>query len=151
MENINKIIEQIAQTAFDNVPVESWNKIVIDVPILVTYVELTATYYIADVRGKSFDADYPDAPRDKSMISLFEQLRKEMYALTPGKGAWFDATMVITDKGEFNMTYNYDNKPKFEMTPDEEEYIIDTKEFPRDASSTPDWLAGILNKNGKGF
>jgi hypothetical protein len=145
MENINVIIEEIAQTVFDNVPVDKWNNVLVEVAMLTTYVELTATYYINDVRGKSFDANYEGAPDDKSIDNLFIQLRKEMYALTPGKGAWYNATMTLTEEGKFKMQYDYDNKPNFEMIPDDEEYIIDTKEFPRDGSSTPAWLSEIVN------
>ena len=77
--------------------------------------------------------------------NLFIELRKAMYTLTPDKGAWYNAQMTITNSGKFSMTYDYDNKPDFEMTPEDEEFIIDSKEFPRDSMSSPAWLKDIIN------
>jgi hypothetical protein len=145
MENTNDIIKGIAQTAFDNVPVDNWNKIVAKIAMLTTYNELTVTYYVNDNnKGRSFDADYPGAPKDKRLSRLFAELRKATYALAPNKGAWYNAEMTITESGQFNVVYDYDNKPDFEMTPNDEEYLIDTKEFPRDNESTPPWLREVL-------
>lgn len=146
MENINEIIKEIAQTVYNNVPVDNWNKVLVNVSMLTTYNELTVTYYVDDVKGKSFNPDYPGAPENKNVNSLFAELRKDMYALTPVKGAWYDAEMTITKEGKFNMKYNYDNKPNFEMIPDDDEYIMDIKEFPRDEQSTPDWLSKVINE-----
>jgi len=145
MENINNVIEEIVQTVFDNVPVDNWNKVVVNVAMLTTYVELTATYYVNDVKGKSFDANYPGAPDSKMIDNLFIELRKAMYTLTPDKGAWYNAEMTVTNSGEFSTTYDYENKPDFEMTPEDEEFIIDSKEFPRDSVSLPAWLKDIIN------
>jgi len=78
MEQINDLIEEVAQTVFDNVPVDNWSKILIQTAILTTYVELTATYYIGDVKGKSFDPNYQNAPEDKIVENLLIQLRTEM-------------------------------------------------------------------------
>ena len=144
MENINSLIEEIAQTVFDNVPVDRWNKVIVNVAMLTTYVELTATYYVDDVKGKSFDANYIGAPDSKMIDNLFIDLRKAMYALTPEMGAWFNAEMTI-NSGKFSMTYDYDHKPDFEMTPEDKEFLIDAKEFPRNAVSTPAWLKYIIN------
>lgn len=146
MENINEIIKEIAQTVYNNVPVDNWDKVLVNVSMLTTYNELTVTYYVDDIKGKSFNPNYPGAPKNKKVNSLFAELRKGMYALTPGKGAWYDAEMTITKEGKFNMKYNYDNKPNFEMIPDDDEYIMDTKEFPRDEQSTPDWLSKVINE-----
>jgi len=144
MEKVNDNIEEIAQTVFDNVPVDNWNKVIVEASVLETYVELTATYYINDVKGKSFDANYPEASETQMLDNLFIALRKEVYALSPGKGAWYNAVLVVQEDGEFDMSYDYDSKPNFEMEPDEEEYIIDNKEFPRDGGSTPGWLTKII-------
>jgi hypothetical protein len=145
MVDINNLIEEIAQTVFDNVPVDNWNKVVVNVAMLATYVELTATYYVNDVKGKSFDANYAGAPDSKMINSLFIDLRKAMYTITPEVGAWFNAEMTITNSGEFSITYDYDNKPDFEMNPEDEEFRIDSREFSRNAVFTPSWLKNILD------
>jgi hypothetical protein len=144
MESTNDIIKEIAQTAFDNVPVDNWKKIVVKIAMLTTYNELTVTCYVDDSKGHSFDADYPGAPKDKQLSRLFAALRRANYALAPNKGAWYNAEMTITESGNFNIVYDYDNKPDFEMTPDDEEYLIDTQEFPRDDESTPAWLKDVM-------
>ena len=147
MEVLNSLIEEIAQTIFDNVPIENWNKVVVQTSILTTYIESTTTYYIDDIKGKSFDPDYPDAPEEKTLDALFVNLREEMYRLSPGKGAWYNVELVVREDGEFRIRYDYDNKPKFEMEVDDSEYVLDNEEFPRDKESTPDWLNNILLEN----
>ncbi|RNL55850.1 immunity protein YezG family protein [Pedobacter jejuensis] len=144
MEIINNLVEEIAQTVFDNVPVDNWNKVIVQTSILSTYVELTATYYINDVKGKSFDPNYENAPEEKTVDYLFIKLREEMYKLSPNKGAWYNVELVISEDGDFEINYDYDNKPNFEMEPDKEEYVIDNQEFPRDEASTPSWLTPLI-------
>ena len=146
MENINRLTEEIAQTAFDNIPDENWISGVVNISMLTTYNETTGEYFTSqNEKGISFDPNYPDAPKDKIIDRLFIKLREEMYAQAPGKGAWYNARLTVTEDGDFEITYDYDNKPNFEMIPDDEEYRIDTKEFPRDEASTPDWLSKVIN------
>lgn len=144
MENINNLTKEIGQTAFDNVPVDNWNSIIIKVAMLTTYVELVAICYAENGEEKYYDPDYPGSPHNKMVDSLFIDLRKAMYALTPGKGAWYNAEMTITPDGSFSLTYDYDHKPDFEMIPEDVEYVTDTKEFPRDDASTPLWLNELI-------
>jgi hypothetical protein len=140
MKVLNSLIEEITQTILDNVPVENWNKVVVQTSILTTYIESTTTYYIDEIKGKSFDPDYPDAPEEKKNDALFVGLREEMYRLSSGKGASYNVELVVSEDGEFKIEYDYDNKPNFEMEVDDTEYVLDNQEFPRDKESTPDWL-----------
>jgi hypothetical protein len=55
-------LEKKGQTVFDNVPVDNWNKVIMNVSMLTTYVELTATPYVNDVKGNLFDANYTGTP-----------------------------------------------------------------------------------------
>lgn len=131
---------------FDNVPVDDWSKILLEASILSTYVELTVTYYVEEKIGKSFDANYENAPEEKEVDNLLIQLRNEMYKLSPGKGAWYNVEMIVTESGDFEIKYDYDNRPNFEMEPEDDEFVIDNEEFSRDAEAMPAWLKEILNK-----
>lgn len=146
MDTINNLIEEIGQTVFDNVPVDNWSKILLEASILSTYVELTVTYYVEEKTGKSFDPNYEDVPEEKEVDNLLIQLRNEMYKVSAGKGAWYNVQMIVTDSGEFEIKYDYDNRPNFEIEPEDDEFVIDNEEFPRDAEATPTWLKVILNK-----
>ncbi|WP_053058529.1 immunity protein YezG family protein [Pedobacter sp. BMA] len=146
MDIINNLIEEIGQTVFDNVPVDDWSKILLEASVLSTYVELTVTYYVEEKIGKSFDPNYENAPEEKEVDNLLIQLRNEMYKLSPGKGAWYNVEMIVAESGDFEIKYDYDNRPNFEMEPEDDEFVIDNEEFPRDAEATPAWLKEILNK-----
>lgn len=149
MEAINSLIEEIVRTALDNVPDKSWIRGKVDIALLSTYAETTAEYFVKeDSEGIAYLPGYPDAPAEKDIDILFLQLRSAMYALAPAKGAWYNAQLTFGNDGKYGITYDYDSKPKFEMTAEDEEYLIDTEQFPRDKSSMPTWLNNIIN-NGK--
>ena len=68
MKVLNSLIEEIAQTIFDYVPVENWIKVVVQTSILTTYIESTTTYYIDDSKGKSFDPDIQMRQKKKPLM-----------------------------------------------------------------------------------
>lgn len=146
MDIINNLIEEIGQTVFDNVPVEGWSKILLEASILSTYVELTVTYDVEEKTGKSFDPNYRNVPEEREVDNLLIQLRSEMYKVSPGKGAWYNVQMSVNESGDFEIRYDYGNRPNFEIEPDDDEFVIDYDEFPRDAEAMPNWLKVILNK-----
>lgn len=144
-QEIQELIEKIGQSTIYNVPVNNWDKVVVEFAGLSTYNEIVADYFINNVKGKSFNPNYPDTPPVERAHRKFVQLRQKMYALAPEKGAWYSARMEINADGDFTMDYNYDEKPNFEIQPDPVEYRIDLEKFPREKSSVPNWLTAIIN------
>ncbi|MEC4054537.1 hypothetical protein VSP10_17340, partial [Myroides odoratimimus] len=64
--------------------------------------------------------------------------------LSSEQGAWFSASFVVNNEGDFNTHFHYDRKPKFTYEPSKEKYIDDIKKFPRQESLMPNWLKEIL-------
>ena len=79
MEKISELIEEIGQTIYNNVPVENWSFVELDVCMIETYNEITATYFdTAGNKGKSFNPNYPNSPVDKRINNLLINLRASM-------------------------------------------------------------------------
>ncbi|RAY13169.1 hypothetical protein DPM19_22020 [Actinomadura craniellae] len=79
-------------------------------------------------------------PRDAS--KLMRELRSGMYQT--GKGAWYTALYVITPPGRYNVDFDYDNEPRFDVPPAAESFALDLEHFPREEHNIPDWLRAKL-------
>lgn len=139
MEDINLLVEKIAQTMYDNVPVDNWDYATLEIKLIITFSESISTYFKNGIE-KSFNPDYSDSSYEDKIDNLLEKLRAEMYELSPEQGAWFSAKFTITKEGDFNMEYNYDNAPSFDLDTEDIEYKKDFKRFPRLENNIPDWL-----------
>jgi len=142
MDAISQLITAIAQISYDNLPVEDgWEKYEIKVFSLRKMVQLKATYIENGGQVISFDPEY-EGPlnRDQDLTFLFMDLRKEMYDLAPGKGAWFTCLITVFSDGKFDTQFNYDDKPMFSYEPTNDKYADDLKTFPRAADLVPEWL-----------
>jgi hypothetical protein len=89
--------------------------------------------------GAIEDIDPPD-----EAWQLLTELRDEMYQ--PGKGAWFTAKYTITRPGRFNVDFDYESEPDFDVPPSALSYLYDFEHFPRDTANTPDWLREKLEE-----
>lgn len=76
MEDINVVVEKIAQTMHDNVPVEHWDYATIEMKIIVTFSESVATYFKNGIET-SFNPDYSDSSYEDKIDNLLEQVRAE--------------------------------------------------------------------------
>lgn len=75
---------------------------------------------------------------DLGRLGLFlRQLRGEM--ATPAHGAWFSVRITAERDGDFDMAFNYDQKPAWDVEPDTDMYIEDQRRYPRPAHELPDW------------
>ncbi len=79
-------------------------------------------------------------------FSLVRKLRKLMYR--PGYGTWFSLTMKIDDQGHAETHYNYDEEADWSFPLDDESYVEDQQQFPRDPEHIPAWLAPKLGLGG---
>lgn len=105
--------------------------------IIVTFSESIPTYFSNGIE-KSFNPDYSDSSYGDKIDNLLEQLRAEMYELSPEQGTWFSAKCTITKEGDFEMEYNYDHEPSLDT--EDMEYKKDFKRFPRSENKIPAWL-----------
>ncbi|WP_370011392.1 DUF600 family protein [Nocardiopsis sp. LDBS0036] len=81
------------------------------------------------------------------MGMMIDDLRAGMYQ--EGKGTWFSFEYVITPRGRFNVTYNYDEDPGITF-PTAFGYTNDLKYFPRDEDYMTDWLREKLQEEAEG-
>jgi hypothetical protein len=59
--------------------------------------------------------------------------------------------MTITKESKFDTEFDYNTKPAFDHQPVSEAYVLDFKHFPRNESSTPDWLKDIVQQHGLAY
>jgi hypothetical protein len=146
MENINELIEVIIKISYDNLPLdENWEKFEIKAFALRKMIEINA-FYLEHGERKSFNPKYQgQVNRDEDLTFLFMELRKEMYDLTPQKGAWFSCNIIVYPDGKFDTQFNYDDEPQFSYKPSKEKFIDDLKSFPREEPVIPQWLNDIVN------
>lgn len=147
MENINSLINSIIQISFNNLPIEEgWLKYEIDVSTIEKYTEMNAVYFTGNKEETSFNPKYQGSvDKAEDLTFIFKDLRKQMYELSPDKGAWFSCKITVFPSGKFITNFNYDENPNFIYKPSKEEYINELKKYPREASAMPDWLNKITN------
>lgn len=137
---MESLIQEIGQIISDSCPVDNYKKIEVECKILTTYTELDAFYYDKKTNKKS------SFLIEEDISDKFIELRKKMYKEQPEKGAWYTIIYTIDENDDFSVKYEYDNKPLFEFDSEDEEYIMDFKEFPRERKYVPAWLNEILEK-----
>ncbi len=142
MNTINEKIEVILNNAVQSVPSKAWKKVIVHITALNEKSSLEASYVD---RGEyvSFDPDDSKLP----MPEIINALRREMYEISQGRGAWFTATLEVDKNGRFDTYFNYDNMPEYIELPNRKMFQDDLTLFPRDASLVPEWLHAIIAKN----
>lgn len=135
LEQINKLITEILQQTISNIPVENWENASLQILALNKMIEITA-FYEKDKEFKSFDPEENGA--DITMMS--KKMREEMYSQSPNQGAWFGASFTIQNNGQFQSSFEYQEKPEFTYEPSDEKYRDDLSKFPREEGLIPDWL-----------
>jgi hypothetical protein len=146
MKSTNELIETIINISYDNLPIEEeWEKYEINTFSLRRIIEINA-FYIEHGERKSFNPKYQEqGNRDEDLTFLFMDLRKEMYQLAPQQGAWFSCNITVYPDGNFDIKFNYDDKPKFSYKPSQDKFVDDLKSFPREEPLIPQWLKEIIN------
>lgn len=84
------------------------------------------------------DGSRDSIPGDREVSQLATALRKTMYRRPAG--TWFSAEVVVTSAGEVDASYNYDDEPHWDFSPDPQIYTVDLDVFPRDEAHMPEWL-----------
>lgn len=86
-----------------------------------------------DVNGDTQYASIPKPARDAL------EVLKEASA-TPEHGTWLSVNVtIVRETGQFNIEYNFDEKPKWTIEPQPENYLLDLERYPRPADEIPAW------------
>jgi hypothetical protein len=76
-------------------------------------------------------------PLEHDVLDWCDELRDEMF--TEGEGTWYNATITVTDDGQIDTTFDYDNPP-FAGEDDLEDLLLDDQEeYPRRPDRLPEW------------
>ncbi|MEC4054616.1 hypothetical protein VSP10_17790, partial [Myroides odoratimimus] len=97
MEEINEIIAKILSGAQESISNQEWDTFTINVYALNKMIEINSFYENED-QIISFDSE--DSGVDITMES--KNLREKMYRLSSEQGAWFSASFVVNNEGDFN-------------------------------------------------
>lgn len=114
------------------------------------WIEISYEYSsLHDTAASIAKVTYPNGETERKNSSaeamdLAHQLRYGMYQ--DSKGAWFSLTYKILRSGQYNVHFNYDERPSSLFPPSPEEYAADLDEFPRDPEHIPNWLREELRK-----
>jgi hypothetical protein len=71
-------------------------------------------------------------------MRLLPGLRAGMFQ--PGKGTWFGLSYVVEQSGGYQVSFDYDGEPEFDVTLAATNYAVDFARFPRDDAYLPSWL-----------
>ena len=92
-----------------------------------------ATSECIDVNG---NPQYASIPED-ALDAL--ELLKEVSA-TAEHGTWLSVNVtIVRETGQFNIKYNFDEKPSWDIEPQPENYLLDLERYPRPADEIPAW------------
>jgi hypothetical protein len=86
-----------------------------------------------------------DVNRDIQYASIPKLARNALEVLkeasaTPDHGTWLSVDVtIVRDTGQFNIKYNYDEKPAWDIEPQPENYLLDLERYPRPADEIPVW------------
>jgi hypothetical protein len=59
---------------------------------------------------------------------------------TPEHGTWLSVDVtIVRETGQFNIKYNFDEKPSWDIEPQPENYLLDLERYPRPADEIPAW------------
>lgn len=145
-DEIKQLIQEVGQAAVASAP-EHWTSIKLIRKRISTYGEFSSLFYVQSSEEpiqKGINDKH--SPAGKRTHNKLDDLRQLMYNQDPALGAWYTCTMIISSDGDFDMKFDYDNQPEWDIQPTEEELALDFRQFPRIGSTIPEWIKPILHK-----
>jgi len=144
---MNELIQEVGRMAVKSVPNDDWTCIKLIRRRISTYGEFNVLFFGAwGDEPKQTGMEDKHLPAGQRTHNTLDALRKLMYDQEPSLGAWYTCVMTISKQNDFDVKFDYDNKPEWEHQPVEEEYAEDFKQFPRKSEAIPEWLKAILIK-----
>ncbi len=102
-------------------------------------------------KGKVDTVDLAVFCDEQTIPKVFLEMRKDMYAIFPEEGAWYNVKLVVNEDDNYSISFDYDSKSEyFEDWTEPIEFKEDFDMFPRSEEYTPEWLKKILLKYSKG-
>ena len=143
---INELIKEVGGMAVQSVPSNDWICIKLIRRRISTYGEFNVLYFGTwGDEPKQTGMKDKHLPAGKRTHNTLDALRKLMYDQDPPLGAWYTCVMTLSNENDFDVKFDYEDKPEWEHQPVEEEYAEDFKQFPRKSENIPSWLMPILN------
>lgn len=124
---------QAARALIDGTREYPWETLVCDFRSVGSFGEVDVT-----VSGPTLPSERIAPP--SGLVSTMAKLRKAM--ATAEHGAWFAATITLRRADgsvDLNVKYNYDDRPAWNLEPDDEAYREDLQRYPRPANEVPAW------------
>lgn len=134
------LLQEICENTINNIPTSDWENISLTIYALNKMISFVAIY---EENGEftSFDPE----GNGNDITLLIKKLREKMCKASPNKGAWYTAYITILKNGNFQTSFDYENKPEFKYEPSKDKFEDDLNTFPREESLVPIWLKEILN------
>ena len=82
------------------------------------------------------DVRYASVPKEaRRALELLK-----VASATEDHGTWLSVTVtIVRETGQFNIQYNFDEKPSWDIEPQPESYLLDLERYPRPADEIPEW------------
>jgi hypothetical protein len=144
-DEINEFFQKVGRMAVASVPSDDWTSIKLIERCISSYVEFNVSFF-----GTWGDEPKQTGMKDKHLQAgkrthnTIKDLRQLMYNQDPQLGAWYTCVMTLSKNNDFDLKFDYENKPDWDHQPQDEAYAHDFKEFPRNAETIPEWLKPIL-------
>ncbi|SDG91402.1 hypothetical protein SAMN05216553_11383 [Lentzea fradiae] len=114
-----------------------WNRVTLDVWANVLSYELSAS--AQDAQGR-----FAGEVRLAEITDQLQELREEMYE--EGRGTWLSARFVLHRGGEPEVTFNFDEDPRWSPELHPMMFVRDLEAFPRTDEHVPDWLRETVER-----
>lgn len=114
-----------------------WNRVTLDVWANVHAYELAAS-------AKNAEGRFAGEVRLADMVERLQDLREQMYR--EDRGAWLSARFVLHRGAEPEVTFNYDENPRWSPDLHPMMFVRDLEAFPRADEHVPDWLREMVER-----
>ncbi|WP_434445428.1 hypothetical protein [Lentzea sp. E54] len=114
-----------------------WNRVTLDVWANVLSYELAAS--AQDAQGR-----FAGEVRLAEVTDQLQELREEMYE--EDRGTWLSARFVLHRGAEPEVTFNFDENPRWSPQLHPMMFVRDLEAFPRAAEHVPDWLRETVER-----
>jgi hypothetical protein len=114
-----------------------WNRVTLDVWANVMAYELASS-------AKDAEGRFAGEVRLAEMTKRLQDLREQMYE--EDRGAWLSARFVLHREAEPEVTFNYDENPRWSPELHPMMFVRDLEAFPRADEYVPEWLREMVER-----
>ncbi|MFD4671281.1 hypothetical protein ACFWNN_16210 [Lentzea sp. NPDC058450] len=114
-----------------------WHRVTLDVWANVMAYELASS-------AKDGEGRFAGEVRLAEITDQLQELREEMYE--EGRGTWLSARFTLHREAEPEVTFNYDENPRWSPDLHPMMFVRDLEAFPRTDEHVPDWLRELVER-----